>query len=179
MRKVRNLKQFAKYTADDAIVIDGPVKTRVIAFDVNPYGPVAIYFDAVEMGQTKVKPVRTFVGWCETPETFEVTVDNTGYIVFEPTGEVWVRYVGAPVVNPNPGAGQTFTRMEKMGLYADDLTIALHRQAVINNIVTGRQNLQRDSYQRQLEGKLQELSDTIAKLTPKKEEPEGEQPPAQ
>lgn len=164
MRKVRNLEGFRLYGEGDKLVFAGNGK-RTVTFEVNPVGPVVAYlYSGVGKSATRV-----LIGWTEVPETFEVNVDGDVWVQLEPSAEVWVRHSKIAVAAPNPSDGQTFTRMEKMGLYADDLTIALHRQAVLNNIVSHREGFARDAYQRRLEARLEEMSDTIAKLTPKSE----------
>lgn len=164
MRKVRNLDGFELYASGDKLVFTGR-GVRTVVFEVNPVGPCVAYLYK-KVGKADQ---RMLIGWTEVPETFEVNVEGDVWVQLEPSAEVWVRHKADKVAGPNPGEDQTFTRMEKMGLYADDLTIALHRQATLNNIIAHRENFARDSYQRRLEARLEEMGETIKKLTPKEE----------
>lgn len=178
MRKVRNLNGFKLYAQGDQLHAPG-TGVRSVSFEVNPVGPCVVYLYTQPEGK-KVEPVRVLVGLVEQQETLEVTVEGVGWFQLEPSAEVWVRHKWQKVTNPNPGAGKTFTRMEKMGVEQDEIGTALHRQSVLQKIATGRENYARDAYQRQLEKQIAELGERIALLTPPPgEEVEGDVTQAQ
>jgi len=177
MRKVRNLSEYKKFMHGDFLVV--PTQgVRVISFEVNPYGPVAMYWQPRPQVTKKGEepPERMFIGATDEPDEFHVTVDGPGEVVFEPSSEVWVRHQLVKATNPNPGEGETFTRMERMGIHVDEIGAALHRQAVMNRIVAHRENYARDVYQGRLEKQMADLTATIAKLTAPREEAESEAP---
>lgn len=168
--KIRNLSGFEQYETGDKLLAPGD-GVRVVSFDVNPVGPCVVYLYTKHPGVKE--PTKTLACVVEKMETLDVTVEGDAWFQLEVSSEAWVRHKFKRVVNPNPGQGETFTRMEKMGLYADELSIALHRQAVVNRIVQHRESYAQDAYQRQLESRVESLAALVAKLTPK-EEPEGE-----
>lgn len=173
--RVRNLEEYELYGVGDKLMCPGE-GARTVSFDVNPVGPVVVRLYTKVPG--KKEPVAKLVGWAERQETFDVTVKGECWVQLEPSMEVWVRHKWKRVVNPNPGEGETFTVMEKMGLYVDDIGVALHRQAVLAKIANDRENYGRDAYQRQLETQLLELNKRIEALQPSKQEPPVDDNPA-
>lgn len=161
--KVRNLKDYERYEEGDKLLLPGE-DVRVVTFDVNPVGPCVVRLYTRHPGVKE--PSSVLVGWCEHAETFDVTVEGQCWVQLEPSGEAWVRHKFRRVANPNPSEGETFTRMEKMGLYVDEIGVALHRQAVLQSIAASREGYVRDAYQRQLEKDLVDMRAQIAALTP-------------
>lgn len=162
--KIRNLSGFEPYGVGDKLLAPGS-DVRVISFEVNPIGPCVVWQYTRHKGVKE--PAKVLACVVEKLETLDITVDGDVYFELEPSQEVWVRHKFKRVVNPNPNQGETFTRMEKMGLYTDELSIALHRQAVVNRIVQHRESYAQDAYQRQLEKRVEALAATIERLQPK------------
>lgn len=167
MQRIRNVTEYFLYDTkktDLKFFASGSEEATLCEFDITPLGPVAVRVQAPD--EKKGEPGQSWlVGVYESAETLRFAVPfKAAKVVLEPSGEVWVRrpHVAAASENPNPD--ETFTRMEKQGIDMDPMSIALHRQAVMNRIATGRDNAERDSYTASLERKLAEISQTVDQL---------------
>lgn len=163
IKRVDNLDQFEKWSKDKRIVFkandEGMVNGEI---DVKSVGPCVIRA-AVDVGE---KAPKTFLlDTIEGAATLRFAVGSAEvHLLFEPSAEVWFRKADNFAVADNPNPLETFTRMENMALEMDELGIALHRQEIMMNIRNGRENMERDAYQRKLESQLGELTSTIAAL---------------
>ncbi|QCS37231.1 hypothetical protein [Tortoise microvirus 72] len=176
--RIKNIEQFQQWDAKASIVYraNGGGEEEVISGSIEfvAVGPVTIRLQLPDVGK-KPGPsylLGTYEGVAVETVIFAIAAPVVR-LVFEPSGEVWFRKQDIFQAPENPNPDETFTRMEKPGLYMDDLSIALHRQSVLQRIHEGRQNVERDNYTAQLERKLRELGDTVEKLKPKPK-PEAE-----
>jgi len=121
------------------------------------------------------KDAPTYVlGVFEGRETFQFAFPGEEYYLsVEPSGPV---YYASPLgaVAVDVGEVPFFTRMEKPGLYMDELSFALHQQSVLTRIAASRERMEADAYQRDLEGQLDSLRATVEGLTAARQEAQDE-----
>lgn len=175
MKRIRNVLAFQRY--EKFIVVDAPqVDGKVsIEMELRTVGPAVARVSVFPNGAKKA--VSYLLGVFEDGDTINVSVDAPQVVLsFDEGTEVWYRDLTVPIGKENPDPSKTFTRMEKPGLYMDELGIALHRQAVLGRIAERRQNFQRDQYQSQLEGELTRLRGLIEAMAPTEPEQQEEQP---
>lgn len=149
MKKLRiaNLDQYAQ-PKDGLIVYKGTPK-RTVALEINPVGPVAAYL--VTAGK---KPERYLLAVIDDPT--EISFTWKGDFAVQLEGEAWVRRDQTPVFVEADPELPVYTRFEKVGLYHDEVGMALHRQAVL-------QRLQASGSADETSLRAQRLEDQLAK----------------
>lgn len=176
MRKIKNVEEFVPYK-DELMFVGIEGQRRTLEVEINAIGPCVVWLKQLK-GEKQV--TKHLLGCHEGLETYQVDVEAHTVAIEIEEGTPWVRVVRGKVAAPNPSEGETFTRMEKLGLHVDELGVALHRQSILQGIASQRENLERDNYQRSLERRLGELTTLIDKLKPKEEgEPKAEAPKAE
>lgn len=174
MKRVKNVQDFVQYDETTNLVFKSNDESGVISaeLEINTVGPCVVRLQLPNAGK-KVGNVY-LVGVYEGLDKVHFAIAAPeARLVFEPSGEVWFRHNEVPQGIPDTGE-ETFTRLEKPGLYLDDLSLALHRQSVLQNIAETRRNVNADAYQRRLEKTIDELS---AKIDGIEKERAGEQKP--
>lgn len=159
MRRIHNIEQFKPIK--EAVFQGQPGQNKVIEIEVNAIGPVVVWLQ-LKRGKTVTKHL---LGCHDGLESYATVfdADNAGILI---EGEAYTRIVRGKVAEENPSGDETYTRQEKLGLYVDELGVALHRQSILQGIASQRENLERDNYQRMLERRLGELTTQIEKLQP-------------
>lgn len=165
VKRIDNVDQYTQWKKTHRIEFRANESTGIIngEIELNTVGPCVarLAVAADEDGPAQVY----LLGCVEGLETLRFAVmANRAAVVLEPSAEVWFRKQDTFVVGDNPNPDETFTRMEHMGLEMDELGIALHRQNVLNQIQTGRENRERDNYSRQLERRLDDMAHIIKTL---------------
>lgn len=167
MRKVNNITALSLWGVGEELTYrnehaQNPVMQELRLVSV---GPCAVF---IVPPTSKGKDDKLYLlGVFEGDETFQFAFPAFEYkVIVDPSGPV---YYASPTgeVAQDVGEVKSFTRLEKPGLYMDELGIALHRQAVLSRISAARENVTKDAYQRQLERQLAELSEQVAALTPR------------
>lgn len=149
---------------------------RTIEVRLNSVGPCVVRCAPWDMGNKK-EPFgeAVLVGCFEGQETFQVTVNGHAALLLEPTVEVWALRDMSPVAMQVEQI--SLTRLEKPGVYMDELGIALARQATLSRMLESQRSSERSRLQREadaqlsareadLEKRLKGLDERIAALTP-------------
>lgn len=180
MRRIKNITEFYAYEVDHTELVyhantdDGMISGEL---EINTVGPCVARLQLPNEGK---KPGKAWLlGTYEGHETISFSIDAPlARVVLEPSGEVWWRRSEVFASNANPNPEETFTRMEKPGLYQDELGIALHRQATLNRIYAAQEGAVADAHTKRLERMIAEMSDKIEALTPKPDPAVVLDPPA-
>lgn len=172
-RVVRNIKDFQR-VAEVSNIQFGGEGSRQVELELNPVGPVTVYM--VQPGEKKGEAQEWLVAVVDSHEMLCFEGHGVFAVRLEPSHEVWVRRSEHTVVT-GEDSGDTLTRMEKQGLYLDDLSIALHRQAILTRIQQEEDGRQRKSHADSLERKLDATSKLVEELQRQLAEknPPGEQ----
>lgn len=96
------------------------------AIEVNPVGPVVVYLTNGKKGH------RVLVGVIDEPT--EVQFGWDGPCMLELEGEAWVRRDRTPIFSEADPDAVSYTRFEKVGLYHDEIGMALKRQATLQRL---------------------------------------------
>lgn len=164
-KKIQNIDEFRAYNEKSRITFTAQGPEGVIGGEIEivTVGPCVARL--VVPAEGKAKEQVYLLGCFEGHETiqFAIKAENAA-VVLEPSGEVSYRQQKTFAVADNPNPDENFTRNERMGLEMDELGIALHRQAVLNRIETGRERLVADQHTRSLERKLQETNERVDAL---------------
>lgn len=167
MKKLRiaNLDQWAQ--PKDGIILYKGTPKRTVALEINPVGPVAAYL--LEGGK---KGARVLLAVIDEPT--EISFTWEGDFAVELEGEAWVRRDQTPVFVEADPALPVYTRFEKVGLYHDEVGMALHRQAVLQRLqATGSADESSLRAQR-LEEQLAKQGKLIEELLARQQIPEKE-----
>lgn len=169
MQRIKNIAQYLRYDKTTNLVFHAAVGDEqpsvLVELEINPVGPCVVRAHAPDT--KKGEPGESWlVGCYDSPETLRFALPLKACRVSLEAAEVWVRRPRTVSTEQNPNPDETFTRMEKQGIDMDEMSVALHRQAVFNRIAANRDMAERDAYTRQLESKLNQLSEQIATLTP-------------
>lgn len=158
---------------------------RTVAVEVSTVGPTMVLvlpFILDKAGRpTYNRDDAVFGGVVEGRETIEVTWGGNFAIAFDVESEVWALRDQSPVAMPSDPDLPKFTRFEKQGLFVDDLSVALHRQAVLTRLAEKSKVEAQNVREAGLQQQLADLAAQVRALTPpppKVEEPpkvEGEQ----
>jgi len=170
--RVKNIQQFDKFdSAKDKLV--WPQNTvQSVDLHYKTVGPCAFYVQATDV----VKAPRYLLACVEGNGNLEFAFPAPFQVTCEPSGEVWVRR-DYTLAAKEAEDGATYTRFSNMSLEMDPISVALHRQGILQRIANERENVGRDAYASQLERKLSELQEQVAALKPK--EPPVDDKPAE
>lgn len=167
MRRLKNVEDFVKYddTTDHMLTFKANEETGMVSgeFEVKVVGPCAAFVHLPDVG--KNPGPRYLLCLIDADDTIVFSVKAPmARVVLQPSAEVWFRKrtVFQSADNPNPD--QNFTRMEKPGLYQDELGIALHRQAVLNRIQQTASETASAAAARRMAKQLEDLTGQIAEL---------------
>jgi len=161
---IRNIHKYSQFETGDKIYFDGE-GARTIAIEVIPLGPCAVRWNRV----LNKKPVAQLVAVVDRHETVKVDVSGDGFVTLEPSAEAWF-YAQRITVTKIAQDDASLTRLEKPGLYMDELSIALHRQAVLQRIQANQLEETRTAYTTQLERRLADMASQIEALAKPAEE---------
>lgn len=175
MKRVKNLDQWYKVTGP--IVFDNPMGgTHEV--ELNPIGPCVarLQLGVVEDGKFKPdKGAGVLLGLIDQLDGYQFTVTQPCAVHLE-AQEVWARRDQTPVAVPFDPESPSFTRLEKAGLFVDEIDVLLHRQSVLQRLSASQALGEERQKSERLERRLDELVAQITALTPKVETPE---PPAE
>jgi len=167
MRHIKNIDRWYRVANNTLLVYEGDAE-RTVEIAINAVGPCVARLVAVHQEKGKWVPQGDpfLLGLVEGGrEDFRWTANGNFAVVLETTGEAWVYRDMTPVSVQADESLEVFTRMEKAGLYMDDLGIALHRQAVLQRLQHKQQRELADDYTQSLEQRLQVLADQVEALT--------------
>lgn len=160
MRKINNIVAMQLWPVGSTIAYqaggDGEAMMQEITLVAT--GPCVLF---IRPKAAKGEDEQTFLlDVFEGRQSFQWAFPGEYELCIEPSGPV---YYASPAgaVAYDVGDVKSFTRFEKPGLYIDELSFALHQQSVLNGIMQGRERMERDAYQRQLERRLEELTARI------------------
>lgn len=165
--RIANLDQWAQ-PKDGRIRYEGTPR-RTVALEINPVGPVVAYL--LQDG----KKARLLLAVIDEPT--EISFTWEGDFTVELEGEAWVRRDQTPVFVEADPALPVYTRFEKVGLYHDEVGMALHRQAVLQRLQAldgaDESSLRAQRLEDQLakQGKL--IAELLARQPVQPPEPEG------
>lgn len=163
--RVANLDQWAR-PADGIIAYVGTPK-RTVALEINPVGPVVAYLKEPGKGGHRIL-------LAVIDEPTEITFTWEGNFNVELEGEAWVRRDQTPVfVEADPDL-PVYTRFEKVGLYHDEVGMALHRQAVLQRLQAADGADETSLRARRLEERLAKQDALIAELLARQPKPDPE-----
>lgn len=166
---IRNIDKFVRYETGDKIHYDGH-GPRTIAIEIIPVGPCVI---RLHRATDKKGAAGQVVAMLERHETVKVDISGDVAVSLEPSGEVW--YAAQRItVTKIAQDDASLTRLEKPGLYMDELSIALHRQATLQRIQANQLEEQRSAYTTQLERRLEQMAARIEELVPVQPDPQPE-----
>lgn len=150
---------------------------RTVEVTLNSVGPCVVRAAPWLKRGTKAEAFgdAVLVGCFEGMETYQVTVQDDYALLLEPSGEVWALRDMTPVALPVEQI--SLTRLEKPGLYMDELGIALARQATLSRMLESERSSEAAMRRREadadltrreaaLEARLKGLDEKIAALTP-------------
>lgn len=163
--RVHNVEQFQRWDDKSRIVFRANDNSGVIGaeLEINTVGPCVARVHLPDEGKNPGKVY--LLGVFEGNQTIQFGISaETVMVALEPSSEVWYRKSDTFATAENPNPNVSFTRMENMGLEMDELGIALHRQAVLNRIETGRVQIVADQYTRKVERLLAETNARVDKL---------------
>lgn len=173
VKHIRNLDRWNK-VVDGEVLFTG-AQARGGEIIVNSVGPCVVHY--VPLGPDgKPSGDEVLLGCSEGLETYRWDSRGPCMIVLEPSGEVWVYRDQTPLAKPAEN-GVSMTRVEKAGLYMDDLGMALHRQAVLQRMARMQATEEDTRYTRGLEERLEALSALVATLRPPQPDFEPEPQP--
>lgn len=162
---IRNIDKFARYEAGEKIHYDG-YGARTIAIDVVPVGPCVMRLHRADAKKGEAGQVIAIL---DRQETVKVDVKGDVAVSFEPAGELW--YAAQRITVTKIAQDEaSLTRLEKPGLYMDELSIALHRQAVLQRIQANQLEEARTAHTTQLERRLADMASQIEALAKPAEE---------
>lgn len=176
--RVRDIDRWYKVTSG-ALAFHGD-KLRTVAVTVSSVGPTRVMvvpFTVNSKGQnTWLEDDAVLGGVVEGREAIEVTWGGNFALIFDEGVEVWALRDNTPVSVPADPALPKFTRFEKQGLFMDELSVALHRQAVLTRLATKSETEAATRREVALQDKLEEMSRAIAALAPKPDAKPDAQP---
>lgn len=163
VKHVKNLDRWYLVPEKKGVPFEGTL-SREVEMKVMCVGPCVLYVTGLANG--KAVGDRMLLGYVDGgEETFRWRMAGNFAVTFDASGEVWVYRDQTPVGAEAPN-GKSMTRVEKAGLYVDELGHALHRQAVLQRLATRQKTDQETAYTRGLEKRLEELVATVAALKP-------------
>lgn len=131
---------------------------RQVAIEVNPVGPVVAYY---MQGEGKAQ-TKTLLAVLDEPT--EVIFHGEDNFAVHLEGEAWVRRDQTPIfVEADPDL-VSFTRFEKVGLYHDEIGMALHRQAILQRLSAADGAHETSQRAQRLEAQLGEVNDLVKTL---------------
>lgn len=154
--RIANLDQWAK-PAGGLIVYEGS-GPRHVSLEINPVGPVVAYYLQGE-GKTMSKVLLAVVD-----EPTELMFSGDGNFSVQLEGEAWVRRDQTPIFVEADPELSSYTRFEKVGLYHDEIGMALQRQAVLQRLANMDGAAESSLRARRLEEQLQSTNDLVLKL---------------
>lgn len=165
--RIRDLDRW--YKVENGLSFHGEAM-RTVAVEVSTVGPTMVLvvpFQLDKAGRpTYDRDEAVFGGVVEGRETIEVTWGGNFALAFDVEAEVWALRDQSPVAMPADPELPKFTRFEKQGLFVDDLSVALHRQAVLTRLAEKSKVEAQNVREAGLQQQLADLEAKVKALTP-------------
>jgi len=165
--RIRDLDRW--YKVENGLLFQGEA-LRTVAVEVSTVGPTMVLVVPYTLDKagrpTYDRDEAVFGGVVEGRETIEVTWGGNFALAFDMEAEVWALRDQTPVAIPSDPDLPKFTRFEKQGLFVDDLSVALHRQAVLTRLAEKSKIEAQNVREAGLQQQLAELAAQVKALTP-------------
>lgn len=158
MKKLRiaNREQWAQ--PEGGIILYRGTGARTVSLEINPVGPVVAYY---VQGQGK-KLEKTLLAVLDEPT--ELIFMGDGDFAVQLEGEAWVRRDQTPIFVEADPELKPYTRFEKVGVYHDEIGMALHRQATLQRLVDADGAAESSMRARRLEQTLETTTRQLEEL---------------